>query len=491
MLSLLLVASAIFLFSACDDKEISGKHIHTYGEPEWTWEGYTAKSKFTCVNDSSHTEIKTATVTIAVTKEAKCDENGTRTYTATVQFEGETYTDTKTQTIQALEHSYEETIVSEAKCTQNGTKKFTCENCTDSYTENYSLKTYSSSELFEYVEKSVAEIITYDKNGSEYSLGSGFVYSSDGKIITNYHVIEDSYSAEVTVCGKTYTVQKVLAYDKDIDIAVLKINASELPVIPVCSATLKTGATVYAIGSSQGLTATLSNGIITTASRVIDGVTYVQHNAAISSGNSGGPLANEYGEIIGINTFTIRDSQNLNFAIFVSELDNLSYGAPLTMAQLYEKESDVFTKLKNYIVENGEYDYEDNEYSLVIGLSYSSDYTYTYTRTASYAADDDEITLSLLIDMDCMLMISIDEVDGIYSWGYIDSEGYIITGTVYASTYDSGTLLGYSYNNISSSSLRSTIRELASAMLNALCSWVNQDLEECGVTAKDLGFVNY
>ncbi len=391
----------------------------------------------------------------------------------------------------ALGHSYQESITQVATCTADGIKTFTCEVCNDHYTEAFQMPTYTSSDLFAYVEKSVAEILTYDKSGAEYALGSGFVYSVDGKIITNYHVIEDAYSAQVTIDGKSYPVEKLLSYDKTIDVAVLQINANNLPTIPVCDAELKTGGTVYAIGSSQGLTATISDGIISHAAREMDGVIYVQHNAAISSGNSGGPLVNEYGEIIGINTFTIRDSQNLNFAIFVSELDKLSYNTPLTMAQLYEKECDPFSRIKNHVISNGTYDASDNEYTLTIGTSYSNDYSTRYTRQVAYNLSDNTITLFFFIDASYMISIEIDEIDGIYTWSYYDEDDYYMYGTLYASTYNKNTLLGYSYNNIYSSSLRTSIRELASSMVNYLCGVIDEDLEDIGVTAYDLGFLQY
>ena len=85
------------------------------------------------------------------------------------------------------------------------------------------------------------------------------------------------------------------------------------------------------------MTATFSQGIITAVNRKIEGVTYIQHDAAISPGNSGGPLLNKYGEVIGINTWTLEDSQNLNFAVSSSVLLEMKYSTPLTMEQFYDK----------------------------------------------------------------------------------------------------------------------------------------------------------
>ncbi len=384
-------------------------------------------------------------------------------------------------------HDYITSVIEEATCISTGTQRLTCKNCPKTITETYSKQVYSSTELFEYVSDSIAEIITYDKSGNEFALGSGFVYSADGKIITNYHVIEESYSAKVNVNGKTYTVSKVLAYDKDIDIAVLKIDATNLPVIPICDKTVKTGINIYAFGSSKGFTATFSNGIITHAEREEEGVVYVQHNAAISSGNSGGPLINEFGEIIGINTFTIKDSQNLNFAIFVSELDNLSYGTPMTLPEVYEKECDVFQKLVNYAIAKGTYDAEDGDYYVLTGFNETNDGT-CYYRSFEYNKYDGTITFNLLIDSDYLVGIEIDEIDGIYDWYYIDYYDNYMSGTLYAATYTNDSLLGYSYYDIPSSSLVTSVRKLASSMVDLICTGLDMDFTDINITAYDLGF---
>ena len=91
-----------------------------------------------------------------------------------------------------------------------------------------------------------------------------------------------------------------MAFDELIDLAVLKVEQNGLVAATVCKNNVQAGETVYAIGSSRGLTNTYSQGIITHADRVLDGVTYVQHDASITNGNSGGPLINIYGEVIGI-----------------------------------------------------------------------------------------------------------------------------------------------------------------------------------------------
>ncbi|MBQ8388783.1 MAG: serine protease [Clostridia bacterium] len=390
----------------------------------------------------------------------------------------------------ATGHFYTERIISEPTCIKNGSKELNCSKCGSSKTEEYSLESYDANEIYESSKASVGEIIVYDKSGNELALGTGFLYSSDGKIITNYHVIEGAYSAKITINGVKHTVQYVLAYDKDIDLAVLKISGYGFKSLELCNKEHQVGKRVYAFGSSQGLTATFSQGIITYASREIDGITYVQHDAAISSGNSGGPLINEYGEVIGINTWTVRDSQNLNFAISVSEMDNLRFGQQLTFAQFYEKECDPLKRMINFAIEKGEYD--DGSYFVTLGTDYSSDYSTKYVRSAMYDVSSGAIYLSLIIDdyygNGNLIMIRFDEIDGVYEYMYTDSYDSYMIGNIYASTYTSNHLLAISDHNIYSSSLLDSTRSLGSDMVDLILACLEKDFASVGVTLDDLGF---
>ena len=351
----------------------------------------------------------------------------------------------------------------------------------------------TANEIFEKSKNCVGEITTYAKNGSSVALGTGFTYSADGKILTNYHVIEDAYSAKIVINGVTYDVQSVLAYDKEIDLAVLKVNATGLSVLTLSDQENAVGDSVYAFGSSKGLTATFSQGIITHADREMEGVHYVQHDAAISSGNSGGPLIDKRGEVIGINTMTIKDSQNLNFAISIKELSKLNFSTPLTFTQFYEKECDVFTKIKNYIIQNGEYDYSDKEYDLNFGYRTSS--SLLYQTGAIYDTVDDEIDLTLYLksdSIDVMVFCTIDEIDGVYEWSYIDDDSRYMRGTIYGNLFHSNYTLTYNYYlNISTASLRSSIKELSSSMMSLLLTHIALDYSDIGITASDLGFIYY
>ena len=387
-----------------------------------------------------------------------------------------------------IPHRYFEYITTYATCNSDGVKSFVCGNCGDKYYENYSLEKYSAEDLFEIANKCTVEIITYDRNGDELALGSGFVYSSNGEIVTNYHVIEEALSAKVYFGEIGYDVISVLGYDVSIDIAILKINASNLPRLDICTKLMNTGATVYALGSSKGLTSTFSKGIITTANREMDEVSYIQHDAAISRGNSGGPLINEYGEIIGINTLTIRDSQNLNFAISVSEISNISKNKVLTLEEVYNKECNAYQKLINLIVSEGEYYSDSNYYSYSLGISSTSNGSY-YSRSALYYPEKDELSITMLYNS-YYISIEIVEEATAYEYWLLYSDDYM-TGSIYPYSFsDSTTYLYYSSTNISSS-LRTSYSKLGCSMAKLLLTCLNLDLSDVGITAKDLGFINF
>ena len=345
--------------------------------------------------------------------------------------------------IEPLGHQYDAgVVVTSASCVAAGTKKYTCTvpTCRHTYNEPYEMATFTATEIYDKAIKFVAEITIYDKTGEEIGVGAGFVYSSDGRIVTNYHVIEDAYSATVTVNKKTYAVQSVLTFDADIDLAVLKINATGLTVANVCKNPVKAGQTVWAIGSPRGQTNTLSQGIITYAERELYGVCYVQHDASIAGGNSGGPLINVYGEVIGINTFYFADSQNLNFAVFADELDNLYYGTPISLADLYDLNHDPYNILTNWLTENyTDYSAEEIRYDEIMEGAWLS--IAMYLETGGFYMEalwelEDGAELYIFLDL------SSDPSRYVYS-AYLSYNGYenIAKGYINAATFNENTTL--------------------------------------------------
>ncbi|MGQ9570996.1 MAG: DegQ family serine endoprotease [Thermodesulfovibrionales bacterium] len=161
------------------------------------------------------------------------------------------------------------------------------------------------------------------KKWKEQSLGSGVVVSPDGYIITNNHVVEKSDEIKVTLLDKRTFKGKIVGADPKTDIAIIKIDAVNLPTIPWGdSDKLQVGEFVLAIGNPYGLSHTVTMGIISAVGRANVGVAdyedFIQTDAAINPGNSGGPLVNIKGELIGINTAIFSRTggyQGIGFAV--------------------------------------------------------------------------------------------------------------------------------------------------------------------------------
>ncbi|WP_368292376.1 cell wall-binding repeat-containing protein [Dehalobacter sp. TBBPA1] len=212
--------------------------------------------------------------------------------------------------------------------------------------------TLTAKEIFAKVSPSIVYIETYDSSGNALGSGSGFIVDSSGKVATNYHVIKGSYSAKVkTAAGITYDVQKVLSYNETTDLTILKISATGLTAVSLGDSSLiETGDNIYAIGNPFGLEDTISNGLISTKSRDINGTTYIQISAPISSGSSGGALVDDQGKVIGITAAVYYGGQNLNFAVPINLLrpmlsENINKTLPEILPAIYS----VFSNMASYI----------------------------------------------------------------------------------------------------------------------------------------------
>lgn len=139
-----------------------------------------------------------------------------------------------------------------------------------------------------------------------YSLGSGFIISSDGYVLTNHHVIRDADEIIIRLSDRRELVAKIIGSDERTDLALLKVDADNLPVVKQGSSKdLKVGEWVFAIGSPFGFEHSVTAGIVSAKQRSLPSESYVpfiQTDVAINPGNSGGPLFNMDGEVVGINS---------------------------------------------------------------------------------------------------------------------------------------------------------------------------------------------
>lgn len=157
----------------------------------------------------------------------------------------------------------------------------------------------------------------------ERGTGSGFIIGADGRLITNAHVVNGAETVQVTLKDGTTYQGRVLGTDSFTDVAVVKIEATDLPTVSLGNADdLTPGEWAIAIGNPLGLDNTVTVGIVSALDRSSSQVgvpdkrvRFIQTDAAINPGNSGGPLLNSQGEVIGINTAIRADAQGLGFAI--------------------------------------------------------------------------------------------------------------------------------------------------------------------------------
>jgi 2-alkenal reductase len=181
----------------------------------------------------------------------------------------------------------------------------------------------------------VVNVTQYGQQGGEVvpvGQGSGFVYDSEGHIVTNAHVVHGSDQIEVTFADATVRIAELVGEDLNSDLAVVKIKSLPDGVVPLTlgdMGTLSVGQTVIAIGNPFGLEGTLTKGVISALGRTIPALTpfsipqAIQTDAAINPGNSGGPLLNLQAEVIGVNAQietggTSRTNSGVGFAIPVS-----------------------------------------------------------------------------------------------------------------------------------------------------------------------------
>ena len=186
--------------------------------------------------------------------------------------------------------------------------------------QNDSAKALTAEEVYNQTINKVAMIISY-KDGVPYSQGSGF-FIDKNTLVTNYHCVAGTEKLEFKIAGneEVYKGAKVIKASPNYDLAIITTK-QDFPFVKVDSlGKEKVGTKVYAIGNPRGLEGTISDGILS-GKRDNDGVEYLQITAPISPGNSGGPVLNEKGVVIGVATFTYRNSQNLNFAMPISYIN--------------------------------------------------------------------------------------------------------------------------------------------------------------------------
>jgi S1-C subfamily serine protease len=186
-------------------------------------------------------------------------------------------------------------------------------------------------EIYEQIKHSIVLIQT------ETGLGSGFIYDREGHVITNYHVIEDVTTIQVTFLDGNTTGASSVGEDPYSDLAVIKVNPEVTTLHPVVlgnSSALTVGEPVAAVGNPFGLSDTITAGIVSALGRELEApggyriIDIIQVDAAINPGNSGGPLVNLIGQVVGVNTAIISGSGTFAGVGFVIPSDTVKRELP-------------------------------------------------------------------------------------------------------------------------------------------------------------------
>lgn len=193
------------------------------------------------------------------------------------------------------------------------------------------LKASTAEDFSEIINNSIKSVVTIRTLESQ---GTGFIITSDGYIVTNAHVITNS-RGEISKVIQAITENneikplELIGANQEIDLALLKLSGTYIPLILDNSDNVQVGEKVIAIGNPQGFQFSVTDGIVSAVHRPsTSGQTYIQTNAELNPGNSGGPLINTEGKVIGLNNFKIAETEGMGFALesnyIKSGVNNLS-----------------------------------------------------------------------------------------------------------------------------------------------------------------------
>ncbi len=242
----------------------------------------------------------------------------------------------------------------------------------------------SSTDIAEIVQAATVSVNCEYYNGNT-SSGTGFFIDDQGTIVTCYHVIEYAVAIDVEIPGGgKHDVTTIVAFDELYDLAILKIDLPGTPGLTISETPPKVGESVYANGSALGtLDGTFTSGSVSSVSREVGSISCIQMDAAISPGNSGGPLVNSYAEVVGVNAMSYTAGESLNLAIKIENLDKLTNKVnykPKDYEEWIMKEADrsyapldyegtaYYSTVNTYTTVTGAYcigsvDWEDNYYN--------------------------------------------------------------------------------------------------------------------------------
>lgn len=215
---------------------------------------------------------------------------------------------TKTQLTLKINENYIQTQGQISQLTSSLTS--TQESINEKFDE---LKASISSDFSGIIETAVNSVVSVKTDVSQ---GSGFFITNDGYIVTNAHILDQAHLIKIVTYSQGQKDATLIGYDDNLDIALLKVSGNFDALTLANSDNIKVGEKVIAVGNPYGLSFTVTEGIVSAVNREANGLqAYIQTDVPLNPGNSGGPLIDKQGEVIGINNFKVSGGEALGFAL--------------------------------------------------------------------------------------------------------------------------------------------------------------------------------
>lgn len=341
-------------------------------------------------------------------------------------------------------HNFSEIdLLENATCDKDGLNKISCSNdgCDCYYNESFSLPELNGDEIFASAIKYTGLIQFYDRLGFLTSEASAFLINANGDIVVSNLKLDNASSATFYINETYYDVTEVLAYSTKSNIAVLKTNAINLPYANICETQPMNAETVYIVGFSDFINASISKGVVSNPKCTLDEADYIQHDTDMTSGYVGGPLLNRFGEVIGINVGVYTDS-NLNLSTCITELDRFENSTPITIEEYGDLTYTPEEKLSDWVYSN----YNVTADTAIAHAIYDTNFTYALGVDIISEYGFVEGNWKLNEKTEVSVRIYFDNFEGTYHY-YATYTNSVwkneVYGVIDAKTYDENTILTY------------------------------------------------
>ena len=444
LLSTLATTTALLLFgaSAC-----TKPHEHSYSEwqviAQATCTNYGLQKKscecgsveYEVLEILPHTEVIDAGFDATCTEFGKTDGSHCSSCGITIKSQ---------DLIAPTGHNFSEIdLLENATCVKDGLNKISCSNegCDCYYNESFSLPELNGDEIFASAIKYTGLIQFYDRLGFLTSEASAFLINANGDIVVSNLKLDNASSATFYINETYYDVTDVLAYSTKSNIAVLKTNAKNLPYANICETQPMNAETVYIVGFSDFINASISKGVVSNPKCTLDEADYIQHDTDMTSGYVGGPLLNRFGEVIGINVGVYTDA-NLNLSTCITELDILDNSTPITIEEYGDLTYTPEEKLSHWVYSN----YNVTADTAIAHAIYDTNFTYALgvDIISEYGFVEGNWKLNEKTEVSVEIIFNNSEGTYQYHARYTDgvwtNDAY---GFIEAETYDQTTILTY------------------------------------------------